>query len=266
MLVASVTPWSRPLILVATLVASGLVGCAEGDPIAFGGGGASGAGGGNGGTTSSNPTTTTGPGCEESPCKLTAPQCGCSDGDACTIDGMGGVVCVQAGGVPAGGACDDVDLCEPGTACIGYGPGQNACATFCTDDSACQGPGGQCVVTLSSQPGVTLCSENCDLTTSSGCPLAGMSCQLGLTDAMVAYTQCAPAGALVDQEICTSNADCAPGYACLPTTANDERCFHWCAVGGAACPIAGDVCAGLEVSMGVPLVIGTTTYGVCNPG
>lgn len=265
-------PRHRTLV---ALVAS-LLGCAEGGSITGLGGGATGGSAGVGNNTSSSggsggaPTqsgpTTTGPSCEETPCRLVEPQCGCAAGEACTIDGMGGRLCLASGAVPPGGACDESNLCAPGAACIGYGPGQNTCAAFCNDNGLCELPGGQCVVELAAQPGVLMCSENCDLTTSQGCSLAGMSCQLGITAADTAYTLCTPSGTLVEQEVCADNSECAPAYVCLPTTANDNRCFHWCAVGGAACPVAGDVCTGLEVTMGVPLMIGSTTYGVCNPG
>jgi hypothetical protein len=121
--------------------ASGLGGCATGDPITAGttsGGGSSGDGGasGNGGnsgagaagqggsgagqaTTSNGPgvTTTTGPGgpttttttsspasssstgtpCDEDPCKLVAPQCGCGADEMCTLAGGGTRVCTDEG-------------------------------------------------------------------------------------------------------------------------------------------------------------------------
>src|SRR5690349_777784 len=100
--------------------------CAQGDTIVDGddgdgsnsggsGNGGSGNGNGNGNgsgtmktassTTAAEVSSSTGPACEEDPCKLVEPQCGCASDQACTIDGSGGRQCVQAGSAVWGAGC-----------------------------------------------------------------------------------------------------------------------------------------------------------------
>lgn len=249
-------------------------GCAEGGSIQTGSTGSGGSGtssngsGGAGSTTSQ--TVTTGPECVQDPCKLVEPQCGCGAGNQCTIVAGGERGCVAAGTVPVGQPCDETAGCAPGGICVGYAGVQTTCAAFCDNDTQCEPPGGLCVLTLddgagSPLPDVLLCSENCDLPSSQGCTLSGTGCQLGLTDADKAFTLCGPAGAGVYTSLCTDTSDCAPGFACLPTTANDERCFEWCRVNGPACTDTTLTCTALEITAGVPLTIGADTFGVCSP-
>ena len=260
----SLVRWLCGLSVVATAL---VVGCAEGGSIVTdGSGGASGDGG--NGSAAQTTTVTTGPMCLEDPCKLVVPQCGCGD-QQCTVDGAGERACVTAGDVGQSQACSDTALCEPGTLCIEFEVGFANCAKFCDTDAQCEAPGGICFFKLDDGsggdvPGVTMCSENCELATSQGCGVAGTSCQLGLTTADQPFTVCRPSGALVYQEICAETSDCAPDFVCLPTSIPDERCFQWCKIGGSACP-TGQTCTAQEISAGVPLTLGTTTYGICNP-
>ena len=256
-------------IFALVLVASG---CASGGTLepSGGGGASSSSDSGGGSVTSSNDTVTTGPSCVEQPCKLVAPQCGCDSGEACTLDGSNARGCAAAGTIPVGQPCDENATCAPGGVCVGYSATTNTCAAACNTDEQCDGPGGRCVITLSdggggTVPDVLLCSDDCDLVTSQGCTQASTSCQLGITDNNQTFTLCAPSGAGAFQSVCTDNSDCAPGLACLPTSANDDRCFQWCRVGGPACDDASLTCTALEVTTGVNLMIGSETFGVCNP-
>ncbi len=264
----------RGFRFIGWVIVPGLVwGCAEGGSIQTGstgsGGDSSSSSGSGGDSTTSSQTVTTGPGCVEDPCKLVDPQCGCAVGSQCTLDGAGERVCVESGTVPVGQPCDDVATCSAGGICVGYAGIQNTCAAFCDDDSQCEPPGGLCVLTLDDGtgtplPGVALCSENCDLPSSAGCSLGGTACQLGLTDADKPFTVCGPTGAGIYQTICADTSECAPGFACLPTTNNDDRCFAWCKV-GSSCADAALTCTALEITTGVPLTIGADTFGVCSP-
>lgn len=257
-----------PLLLCTLALA-----CAKGDPLTgVGGAGGSGQGGdgassSEGGSTTDNVTTsstTSGPACDEQPCKLVAPQCGCEDG-ACTVDGAGSRICVEAGSAGQSEPCDETTLCEPGTICVGYTTELTSCATFCEDDSDCDAPGGKCAIDLTDAATVKLCSENCDFVTSQGCLLLGTACQLGITDTDQPFSLCAPSGAGTAQALCADTSECAPGFVCLPTTNDDNRCFQWCSVNTPACPADLPVCSGLDVTDGVPLMIGNVHYGVCNP-
>ncbi|NUO53252.1 MAG: hypothetical protein HOV80_30765 [Polyangiaceae bacterium] len=240
------------------------------------GSGAGGSGNGNGNgsgtmktasaTTAAEASTSTGPACDEDPCKLVEPQCGCMSGDACTINGSGDRVCTTAGSAAWDAACNAQNQCAPGMLCAGYAAGLDSCAKFCNSDADCEAPGGLCAVTLNdgmggTLPDVTLCSTNCSFTTN-GCAVAGTSCQLGIRNMTEPFTLCAPSGTGTQNTNCVDSSGCAPGFICLTTTAMDERCFQWCDVNAPACP-GGLICQQLEVSAGVPLVIGTTAYGAC---
>lgn len=262
--------------------------CAQGDSIVDGGdgdgsgnggsgSGAAGSGNGNGNgsgtmktasasTTAADGSTTTGPACEEDPCKLVEPQCGCMAGQACSVDGAGDLFCTEAGSAAWDAPCSATNKCVPGTLCAGYAAGLDSCAKFCNTDADCEAPGGLCAVTLNdgmggTLPGVTLCSTNCSFTTN-GCAVPGTSCQLGIRNMTEPFTLCAPSGTGTQGSTCTDSSGCASGFICLTTTAMDERCFQWCDVNAPVCP-GGLVCQQLEISAGVPLVIGTTAYGAC---
>lgn len=233
--------------------------CAESDPI----GGAGGQGGdasSGGGDPSPATTTSTGETCSEDPCKLTLPQCGCDAGGACSIDEAGERVCIPAGAAGQGAPCETSSSCQPGAMCVGYGAGLLSCAEFCETDADCQAPGGLCAITLGSAPGVTLCSDDCDLTTNAGCQVAGLSCQFGVRGTEP-FTLCAPAGAGTQGTACADTSDCAAGFLCLATQV-DERCFQWCDVAAQDCP-GGLTCQPVQIEAGVPLVIGGTSYGAC---
>lgn len=251
---------------IASLSLLALGACATGgsiDPTGTGGSGGSGSAGGAGGAGGDPSTTSTGgsggsaPTCSEQPCKLVAPQCGCSPGEQCSIDGAGDRACVGEGDVSEGQICDEGAACAPGLLCVGYTGFESSCARFCESDAQCESPGGKCVLTLGDVPDVLLCSEDCEPISSQGCAPAGLSCQIAVTETEQAYTQCAPSGTGVFQTLCVDNADCAPGFACFPTTNNDTRCFAWCSVASPNC--GAQTCQGFDV----PLVIGNVEYGVC---
>lgn len=273
--------------LVAGLVMLGALasGCAKGDSLTGGSTGtADGAGPSDGGDTSAGaqgaggsmadttdntmnmPNTTSAPTCSEDPCKLIAPQCGCEVGFGCTLDANGDHGCAQAGPYGQGDPCNESALCEAGTVCVGYADDLTTCATFCDSDTMCEAPGGKCVVGLGDS-GVNVCTENCSVIGGTGCALPGVDCQLGITEQDVVFTVCALSGEtdLVEQEICLATEDCAPGFACLETTEGDLRCFQWCNVNADSCPTDFPNCTGLNVTEGVPLMLGTVPLGACNP-
>jgi hypothetical protein len=235
--------------------------CAEGEPLVSPTGGQGGDGSG-GGASSSDASSSSGGVCAEDPCKLVSPQCGCEAGEACSVDGSGQRACLPAGTAALGQACDASTGCAAGAACIGYGPTLNSCSAFCDTDADCEPPGGLCTISVGAIPGVTFCSANCDLVSSTGCELAGLSCQFGVRDATDPFTLCAPSGNGVQDTPCTETSECAPGFLCLQTQV-DERCFKWCDVALQDC-LGGLTCQAVEIAAGVPLVIGNITYGACN--
>ncbi len=236
-----------------------LAACADTNPVTGGSGaGGNGSTGGSGGAGATGGVGGSGGEevCEEDPCKIFVPQCGCEVGESCSIDGLGGRICVTAGVVPPGGACSATAFCRPGSVCINAGSGVQLCAEFCTTDEDCVAPGGKCDVVIGSNTNEPMCTENCELIASSGCDLAGTSCQLIVTDEGVPGTQCRGAGAGVAGDGCTTAGDCAPQFTC-----SGGSCLQWCNVALPDCPNDG-ICAASEIN-DQPLVIGGISYGTC---
>lgn len=215
-------------------------------------------------TTMSNMSSTAvDPNCEEQPCKLLAPQCGCSPDRQCSINEAGERACIAKGTAPIGGSCVNEE-CTPGSMCLGPTANALSCLEFCADDGDCEGPGGICYFTIDdgnggAVPGATLCTQNCDPASNTGCA-PGLGCQ-AVRDmtTMEQFTFCAQAGAGTDLAPCTNGfTDCAPTFGCFTKNAEDI-CLQWCQVGGAGCS-GGLTC----YSLTTPMMIGSTEYGVCD--
>jgi len=159
------------------------------------------------------------------------------------------------------------DLCAPGMVCVQNSPTVSSCLKFCDTDSDCEAPGGLCLFTLNNGMdggimGVTLCSENCDPTTNTGCP-AGTACQLlqESTGQKRFLTMCESAGTAVKDQVCNPMGyDCAAKFGCFNTGSSD-MCLQYCNVNAPACPNAG-LCSPLQ-NMGAPIMLGSITFGVC---
>ena len=215
-------------------------------------------------TSASNMSSTSAdPNCPEQPCKLIAPQCGCTPERQCSIGGTGERECILKGTAAIGASCG-AEECVPGAMCLGPSANALSCLEFCDGDEDCTGPGGICFFTIDdgnggSVPDAKLCTPNCDPSTNTGCA-AGLGCQAGTSMTMVNFTLCAQAGAGGDGASCATNgsADCAPTFGCFTLGTNDI-CLKWCKNIGGSCG-GGLTCQ----SLSEPLVIGTTEYGVCN--
>lgn len=229
--------------------------------------GAGGAGGAGGASSSSSGGS--GGSCPESPCKLSAPQCGCGVDEQCSLDGKLAIACVPAGSVMAGQPCDVVNKCGPATICVTPGGANvSVCEKFCDDDSQCQAPGGLCVLKLNdgmggTLAGVTLCSENCDPTNPLTCPVAGTGCHPAQEAAgqMRFFTTCGGAGAGAQGASCVDNGDCAAGSGCFNTGGPSLICLQYCKVNAPVCPGATQ-CVPIQVNM-VDIVVGNDQYGAC---
>lgn len=226
------------------------------------GSGAGGAGGAGTGAGGDEP-------CSESPCKLVAPQCGCADGQACSVKATGRY-CTAAGDTPIGQACNLASNCMPGALCVKTSGTVSTCMPFCASDGDCQPPGGLCILNLSDGkggqiPDATICTENCDPVTSTGCPVAGTGCQLGreADGQMRFFTRCTGAGSGKQKASCPNGVDdCAPGYSCFTVDATD-MCLKFCEVSAPApgCP-GGTVCTPIQID-DVNAQIGNVQYGAC---
>lgn len=201
----------------------------------------------------------TGPTCAETPCRLVPPQCGCAAGQSCMLNASAARVCGVAGFRSEGEGCTAPTDCASGLACVNFsasGTGQ-MCSRMCAGDADCVG-GGFC---LNEIPGVVrLCTRACNPVSQTGCA-PGLLCTIFNDAAGGRYvTDCTgPAGLGTQDDFCSTEADCAPGYACLDVDGFGPTCNHWCnAVTGAGCG-AFYTCYGFTS----PVVVGGVEYGVC---
>ncbi|MEM6788902.1 MAG: hypothetical protein AAF715_15385 [Myxococcota bacterium] len=211
------------------------------------------------------------PPCDESPCKLTSPQCGCPSGEACVLANDGGRICIEAGTAAIGEACGNGNNCAPGSVCVSVGQSSNTvsvCREFCTSDGDCSGPGGGCWLQLQDNmmnpiPDL-MCTENCDFISNAGCPV-GTKCIPVLDEGPPerSLSICASAGTLTQGATCVDTFDCAPGYGCIDFTDAmmnmRTECARYANAANPVCDSPTDQFSGFTT----PLTIGSVTYGVC---
>jgi hypothetical protein len=251
----------------------------SGGPAGSGGSGVSSTSGNTGASTNNSTSVTsvvsssvssTSGGCP-TPCKLTAPQCGCPGGEQCGIDNAtASVACVQGGTDGVGQQCGTsaTDLCAPGGTCVtaSVATGLAICDKFCDTDANCTAPGGLCIIQLNdgtggSIPNVTLCSANCDPSTNVGCSAPGSSCQLlqESSGLMRTLTDCRGAGTKTYMAACDPTLDeCAATYGCfnIGTVAMPQDvCLKYCKYPNGNC--------GAQTCLDLMAFVGTTDYGVC---
>ncbi len=216
-------------------------------------------------TSNAASSTSSGPACVDSPCKLTVPQCGCAAGQQCTVDSTG-VTCGTTGNTGLGQVCTGPD-CAAGLLCVNTAPTVSTCSRFCDSDSDCTAPGGLCIIGLNDSnmmpiPGVSLCTENCDPTTNTGCPAAGTACEVAQESKgqMRFLTHCTGSGAGQQGATCVTGADCAPTFGCFNTTnPTAVKCLKNCKASAPnACP-AGTKC----LFFATPELVGNEEYGAC---
>jgi hypothetical protein len=269
-------------------MAANLVACAKGGAFVGTGGSSDGGSGGeqttstgNGGTTGSTTstgatggsggsTTTTGGTtttmCDEAPCKLVAPQCGCPDGEMCSIKNTGDIACHAPGTKQLDEECVGLYGCDAGLLCLNASSTKSVCGKYCDDDSQCSG--GLCLIELTdpsnppqSLPGVTLCTDDCSPLTNAGCQAnLGLSCQIGQeqTGQMRTFTICSGSGSGAQGSTCVDSEDCAVGSACFTLSDNSLVCLKYCNVGNPVCPGAA-ACSPFSE----PLIYKGIEYGAC---
>lgn len=171
--------------------------------------------------------------CDELPCRLRAPQCGCHDGEGCYDDGFDFVSCETAGTSPLGSACSISYQCTPGLTCL-----SGVCSSLCVSDSDCPSPDRTCLFegTIVA-PTHGVCASDCDVVRQTGCA-PGAECALledgdGLGALCLVRNTIAPgascAGATFDcrdglcvnqptgpvcEEWCLTNSDCPSTHVC----------------------------------------------------
>jgi hypothetical protein len=274
------TSWARVGVLVlggGLLCSSGAVGCAKGggsdtgDEPKGGSGGVGGVGGtggtgGEGGLGGMGGQGGEPPACSEEPCKLVLPQCGCDEGTTqCQIDQAGVRSCVPEGTSEPGTFC--TQDCTPGYTCLNNGGTglASVCHKFCATDVDCPAPGGLCINPVAGGA-AKACSQNCDPVTDTGCKENEPSLKCDIAQELAPpnrwLTRCVNAGAGVQDSVCTSINQCAPGHGCIGVDMEPENhCLRWCNLGAPNCPGGTHMCVGFTT----PIIIGSITYGACVP-
>jgi hypothetical protein len=207
------------------------------------------------------------PGCD--PTTLSCPTM-----QSCEVDCQNrSNVCAVAGSSGPGESCAGYLGCAAGSQCFDYSPGcqTQVCQRFCSSDSDCAslgdggvGPGSFCRDVVPCN-GVALayrtCTFSCDPTAAAatangtGCP-AGLACVI---PSSMDHVDCScPESTRTGKEdaVCTSTAQCAPGFLCEQTC----RAVCRCDAQSGACTAPNDCPTSSTTCTPIP---NQTIYGVC---
>jgi hypothetical protein len=194
------------------------------------------------------------PVCPTSPCSIEPPQCGCTGGQACTLNDAGARFCSPPGAVREGAVCTRSTDCGVGLICTGAAPAR-MCRRACSADTDCAA-GSACLLSVTDvTPPIGLCNTVCDLRSGSGCP-AGATCLVGQEElgAMRFFTECAgPVGTGRQGAACTTFSQCAIGFGCV-----GSQCVQWCREG-----FAGDCPTPTVCGSGDGLPVGGVVWNIC---
>lgn len=211
-------------------------------------------------------------GCTTQPCTI-FPQCGCGGNNACDIaSNLMGTACriITTPGTETS-ACTTPRDCDRGYVCLGGAAA--SCHKYCSSNTDCTGPRGQCVIEITSNnmviPNIPpACSSNCEPTSTNPaeCP-ATHKCGLFTATRMgtpVKISDCSKAGAGVQGANCkvgTAGDDtlCGKGFLC--TTLDNGTNFNCRKI----CQKAASNCGAQTcISFATPHTIAGVEYGVCN--
>lgn len=156
---------------------------------------------------------------------------GCGVGERCGFVGPA-VGCVAAGGTGTVGASCTVEAdCAAGHSCQGL-----RCVRICRlgDGSVC-GPDSACTADsvsgqtrLTTDTGIGLCSERCDLLADTGCTMG--TCAFGTGGSGNDFTWCRDVGTFGEGHACGAEYQCAAGLGC-----HHGACRHFCRLGTGDC-------------------------------
>jgi hypothetical protein len=127
------------------------------------------------------------------------------------------------------------------------------CEKNCASNADCTSPGGQCLDSVSGSAPYNLCTVNCNLRTSAGCP-TGDACRIASTSTG-GLTYCGGSGTGQQGAYCDYDSDCGSGYYCYIDTLYQE-CEKLC-TSNADCP------SGLMTCY-KGITVGGVTWGVCD--
>jgi hypothetical protein len=210
-------------------------------------------------------------GCTMQPCDI-LPQCGCNTGYACDIDTLDnmGTGCREVTGMGhESTACTSLEQCDKGWGCIENVGGGAACREYCTTNTDCGPPRGQCVIDLGVSGAPPVCSSNCDplAATNALCPSGTKCLLLNTVYQSVTYpiVDCGAAGTGMNGANCKQNnmaneALCAGPFTCVTfNNGNTYTCQRICNKNNPGGTCGGQTC----LSFSPPFVVAGIEYGVC---
>lgn len=199
-----------------------------------------------------------GPPCEEMPCRLVLPQCGCAGGLVCQrpFGDDPRRSCVAPGTHVLGETCMNNIDCAAGLVCVAGGGTVGICELYCASSDGCRDTT-YCRELVVMTEDIGSCATECDPVTNTGCPMP-LGCALGIARTVperefIDTPYCTAAGAAVG-EPCPMFL-CAGGGTCI-----DGTCRRVCDVAApSSCPV-GTSCR----SFSPPTIIAGREVGFCN--
>ncbi|RLB55856.1 MAG: hypothetical protein DRJ42_04930 [Deltaproteobacteria bacterium] len=194
--------------------------------------------------------------CDEAPCRLVAPQCGCAGGTVCQRPGGDTTLraCVAPGTSDVGEACLGNLACQEAAVCVATGFSSGLCHAYCASGADC--PTGVCLELVVMSEDIGACMDSCD-------PVAGSPCAGG-TGCGIGYTRNVPdrdfifATRCLDPALPALDQPCPVG-ACGPALVCDAgSCRQVCELPAGTCP-GTLTCRSLSPRA----VVGAREYGFC---
>lgn len=196
------------------------------------------------------------------------PQCGCGSNETCDVTNQtsGATSCVTAGGATLGRPCVQTGDCLAGLTCE-FG----ACRPYCATPRTKCNVGGTvlCVEVLGDNnlpiPNNNICTLQCDPREPAAVCGTNSCHWLESYYAPESVSDCNRPGTMKPySDVCASDDDCQPGFACMKHPKYGYECERWCRLGVAGdCPSSpsGLVCTDAFGSL-APVIAGVKE-GVC---
>ena len=194
--------------------------------------------------------------CDESPCRLVSPQCGCAAGQACQRPGGDDPLraCVAPGLAGVNEACRGNLDCETAAVCVATGFTEGLCTEYCASGADCAT--GVCAELVVMTEDIGACVIDCD-------PVSGVGCG-GAAGCGVGLTREVPSRAFAYVPICSDPAlpsigDACPMFLCGPNlVCEGDVCRRVCDRPMGICP-TGESCRALSPV----LMVRGREVGVC---
>ncbi len=194
--------------------------------------------------------------CDESPCRLVAPQCGCATGTVCQRPGGDTTLraCVAPGPAAVNEACLGNTGCEEAAVCVATGFSSGLCHAYCASGADCAT--GVCIELVVVSEDIGACMHSCD-------PVAGSPCAGG-AGCGLAYTRKVPSRDLAFSTLCRDTAlpaldQACPEFLCGPALVCESgSCRQVCELPGGTCP-GTFTCRGLSPAA----MVEGREYGYC---